>query len=81
MKTAVQQWGNSLAIRIPRHLADESRVRRGSPVEMTIAAGKLVITPVLKRRSYSLKDLVRKISPRNRHREIEIGRSAGREIW
>jgi antitoxin MazE len=80
MKTAVQRWGNSLAIRIPRHLASESHVHRGSPVEVTIADGKLIIAPVSKR-SYSLATLVKKISPRNRHGEVDPGRGAGHEGW
>jgi antitoxin MazE len=81
MKTAVQQWGNSLAIRIPRHLANESRVKRGSSVEIKVANGKLVVSPLSKRRSYSLADLVSKITPGNRHREIDFGPPVGREVW
>jgi antitoxin MazE len=80
MKTAVQQWGNSLAIRIPRHLAHESRVKRGSTIELKVANGTLVVTPVSDRR-YSLPSLLKKISKRNQHREINFGKPVGREIW
>ena len=81
MKTVVQHWGNSLAIRIPRHLAHETRVKRGSSVEVTVANGKLVVSPLSKRQSYSLADLVKKISARNRHREIDFGKPIGDEAW
>jgi antitoxin MazE len=81
MKTAVQQWGNSLGIRVPRHLADEARIKRGSPVDVKFSNGELVITPVAKRRVYSLDHLVQRISARNLHKEISMGRRAGREVW
>lgn len=81
MKTVVQQWGNSLAVRIPRHLAKEFRVGRGTPIEVKLANGKLVFEPVIKRRSYSLASLVRKIKPANRHAEADPGKPVGCEIW
>ena len=81
MKTVVQQWGNSLAVRIPRHLARESQIDRGTGVELSVANGNLILTPFSKRRSYSLALLVKKITPANRHPEIDFGRPVGREIW
>ncbi|PYJ69796.1 MAG: AbrB/MazE/SpoVT family DNA-binding domain-containing protein [Verrucomicrobia bacterium] len=81
MKTVVQQWGNSLAVRIPRHIARESHIGRGTRVEVSIANGNLVLTPLSKCRSYSLASLVRKITPANRHAEIDFGRPVGHEVW
>jgi len=81
MKTMIQRWGNSLAVRIPRHLARESRIDRGTPVEVSIANGNLVLAPLSRRRSYSLASLVKKITPANRHREIDFGKPVGREVW
>jgi antitoxin MazE len=81
MKTVVQQWGNSLAVRIPRHMARESHIGRGTHVEVSIANGKLVLTPLSKRRSYSLASLVKRITSANRHVEIDLGRPMGREVW
>ncbi len=81
MKSVVQQWGNSLAVRIPRHLARESCVERGTAVEVKVTNGKLVLAPMAKRRSYTLASLTRKITPANRHAEADFGKSAGREAW
>jgi len=81
MKTVVQRWGNSLAVRIPRHIARESHIERGTRVEVSIANGNLVLTPLSKRRSYSLASLVKKITPANRHVEIDFGKPVGREDW
>ncbi len=46
MKTRVQKWGNSLALRIPKSFADEVGLQKETPVEVSLADGKLVITPV-----------------------------------
>jgi antitoxin MazE len=81
MKTVVQRWGNSLAVRIPRHIARESQIDRGTRVEVSVANGNLVLAPLLKRRSYSLASLVKKITPANRQVEIDFGKPVGREVW
>lgn len=81
MKGIVQQWGNSLAIRIPRHLAAESQVQKGSSVELSVVKGKLVVTPREGPGQIRLAELLRGMTPRNRHREQAIGRGVGAESW
>ena len=81
MKTVIEQLGNSLAVLIPRRLARESHIGRGTPVEVSVANGNLVLTPLSKRRSYSLASLLKKITPANRHPEIDFGKPVGREFW
>ena len=36
MKTAIAKWGNSLAVRLPRHLAEGANLTAGSPVEIWV---------------------------------------------
>ena len=45
MKTLVQRWGNSLALRIPKTFAEEISVREGDEVEMNVTKGRLVVAP------------------------------------
>lgn len=80
MKTAVQRWGNSLAFRIPRTYAAETRIAEGSVVELTLKAGALIVRPVVRRR-HSLADLVGRITRANRHAAVATGRPRGQEIW
>ena len=80
MKTKVQKWGNSLALRIPRSFAEEAGVRAGSPVEFSVREGALVIEPTVRRR-YRLSALMRKVNRRNIHGEVSTGRPVGREVW
>ena len=80
MKTMIQRWGNSLALRIPKAFAEEISVREGDEVEMNITRGRLVVAP-RPPRDYRLADLVAKIRPGNLHREITTDAPRGKETW
>jgi antitoxin MazE len=80
MKSHVQKWGNSLALRIPKSFASEIGLENESAVEVSLADGKLVITPVAKS-ELTLKQLLAKITPENIHHEVETGSAVGNEIW
>ena len=80
MQTRIQRWGNSLGLRIPRSFAAEVGVDAGTEVDLSIQDGDLVVKPV-RRRTYQLKDLLRKITAKNLHGEVNTGDPVGREIW
>ena len=42
----VQQWGNSLAIRIPRAVARSARLTVGQPVEVSAQASSILVKPI-----------------------------------
>jgi len=80
MKTRVQKWGNSLALRIPKILADEVGLQRETPVEVSLVDGKLLVTPE-RRPVPTLKQLLSKITEENLHHEVDTGASMGNEAW
>jgi len=80
MKTMIQRWGNSLALRIPKSFAREIAVGEGDQVEMNIAKGRLVIAPRAPR-EYRLEDLVLEIRPGNLHDEVTVDGPRGKEAW
>ena len=80
MKTAVQRWGNSLALRIPRTYAAETRISEGSQVDLTLKSGALIVRAVVRKR-HSLPDLLRRITRSNRHESVATGKAAGQEVW
>ena len=49
MQTTVSKWGNSLALRLPRHVAEEVKLVEGSTVSVEIEDGSLRVTPTRKR--------------------------------
>ena len=81
MLLKVQKWGNSLALRIPKAFAHETRLKPGSQVNLSIKDGKLVIEPVLDEKKYVLDDLLSKVTESNIHKEYSFGKPSGREIW
>ncbi|HWM24993.1 MAG TPA: AbrB/MazE/SpoVT family DNA-binding domain-containing protein [Chthoniobacterales bacterium] len=80
MKTILQKWGNSLALRIPKTFAEEIRVHAGHPVDVCVTRGRIMVAPITGR-DYRLDDLVAGITPRNRHGEVAAGDPQGREVW
>ena len=80
MRTRVQKWGNSLALRIPKSFANEVGFQKETPVEVSLADGKLVITPVAKPK-LTLKQLLAKVTKENLHHEVDTGSTVGNETW
>jgi antitoxin MazE len=80
MQVRVQKWGNSLAVRIPKPLAEDAEVMEGTVLNLAVSEGKVVATPV-QQKKLSLSELLAKVNKKNLHGEVDFGRSAGREIW
>ena len=78
MKTRVQRWGNSLAVRIPKPFATEAGLHPNDEVVLTLQDGHLVLIP-LSQRAYSLEALVAAITDENRHPETDFGADVGNE--
>ena len=80
MRSRIQKWGNSLALRIPKAFATEVGLRRETSVEVSLANGKLVITPVAKPKP-TLNQLLAKVTKENLHHAIDTGPIIGNETW
>jgi antitoxin MazE len=79
MKTQVQKWGNSLALRIPKSFAHESKIKEGSTVEVSLDEGRIVVEPVVD--ECSLTELLAKVTKKNIHEEIPSSGPVGKEVW
>ena len=80
MKVQIQKWGNSLALRIPKSFAIESKIEQGSTVEVSLESGKIIVFPVTEP-EFSLEELLASVSVENLHGEIDTGGSVGKEAW
>ena len=76
--TQIVKWGNSLAVRIPKLVAEEAGVSEGDPVELQAGPGEIK----LHRRDKipTLRELVSKITPENRHGETLASPEVGKEV-
>ena len=80
MQTTIQKWGNSLAVRIPKAFVKEANVACGTAVDLSVDDGKIVIDPHPKS-AYRLEDLLKGVTKRNIHAEVETGDAVGQEAW
>jgi antitoxin MazE len=80
MKTRVQKWGNSLALRIPKSFAAEAGLRPNAAVELSLVDGALVVQPVAPQ-PLSLDELLRGVTDDNLPGEWDTGPAAGKEPW
>jgi len=80
MTTKIQQWGNSLALRIPKAFAVEANLQKGAIVDVSEEDGKIILTPI-KRRKFTLESLLSEVTKENIHGEISTGKRVGKEIW
>ena len=80
METRVQRWGNSLAVRIPKLLADEAGLKDNSPVQLALRDNLLVVVPIRKP-AISLDALLAQVTTNNLHSEVQTGPAVGGEAW
>ena len=77
--TQIAKWGNSLGLRLPKSVALEAQLDEGDTVDVSVRNGTIVVRPA--RPTYSLDELVAKITTRNRHVETDWGTPVGDEPW
>jgi antitoxin MazE len=80
VKTQLAKWGNSLAVRIPKPVADAARLRPGDDLHLDVE-GPGVVRIRKAKREPTLAELVLRITPENRHSETDWGEPAGKEQW
>ncbi len=79
MKTQMVKWGNSLAVRIPKPVVAEAKLKEGDSLEIEAAAeGQIELRKESK--MPTLVQLVSQITPENRYSEISVGAETGKEV-
>lgn len=80
MKTQLTKWGNSLGVRIPKHVAEAAKLKAGDELEV-VPAGSGRIEVRTANRKPTLREMVRRITPENLHGETDWGPPVGKESW
>lgn len=79
MRVAIRKWGNSLALRLPRVVAQDVDFTEGTEVDVTRDGDQLVITKAAPK--VTLAELLAAVTPANLHGEVSTGTPRGREEW
>lgn len=79
MDNTVKKWGNSLGVRLPKHIAAEAGLKNGSNVNIKMSeCGAITITPT--RPKYKLSDLLKgHVKSDHVHAESDWGGQQGEE--
>jgi antitoxin MazE len=80
MHTKVKKWGNSLALRIPKAIADNAHIKNNTAVDISLVDGRLVVHP-LSQSPWTLEQLLAGIHKSNLHHEVNTGLPSGKELW
>jgi antitoxin MazE len=80
MVAKIKKWGNSLALRIPKALAEEAGLTDNAVVEVKLKGGKLVISPPALA-DPTLEELLAQVTPETLHPETDWGPRVGAEEW
>ena len=73
----VRKWGSSLAVRIPKAIAEQWGVSEGSAIEMESRGDRVV----MRKKAYDLDDMLSRVTADNLHPEQDTGEPQGNEKW
>ena len=73
----VRKWGSSLAVRIPKAIAEQWGVSEGSAIEMESRGDRVV----MRKKAYDLDDMLSRVTADNLHPEQDTDGPQGNEQW
>ncbi len=76
-KVQVVKWGNSLAVRIPKIVAEEAHMQEGDAIVIKASPDHIELRRA--ERVPTLEELVARITPENRYEETAWGPDKGKE--
>ncbi len=79
VKVQVVRWGNSHAVRLPKRVLEQAQLRDGDHLEVRVEKGRIALEPASPK--LTLRDLVSRITTKNRYEEQDWGKPVGREVW
>jgi antitoxin MazE len=80
MQTQIEQWGNSLAMRIPKYIVEALDLKPNDAVECTVKDGRLVVERIQVLSELSLEELLAGVTDPPEP-EVDWGRPMGDETW
>jgi antitoxin MazE len=80
MEKRLQNWGNSLAVRIPKEFVREAGLRPGTKCEIQVKKDCIILKPI-RTEECTLLELISGITKHNRHDEQYSDQALGKEIW
>ena len=80
MTINVARWGNSLAVRLPKHVVESAGLAEGAAVNVTVSKDGTILLRSAKP-EYTLQQLLEGVTKENVHAETDSGKPVGKEFW
>jgi antitoxin MazE len=80
VKSTVKRWGNSLAVRLPKDLAQTLALDEGSDITLEIVEDGLLMKSTKSHR-HDLETLLNGVTRQTIHNETDWGEVVGKEAW
>ena len=86
MHMTIKKWGNSLATRIPKAVVESIDLRLNQDVDVEAVNGKIIITPIKKKKAYKLEELLSQCNSESieltkEDQEWLNAEPVGKEVW
>ena len=78
MQVQVTKWGNSLGLRLPRALAQQTGIAEGQKVNIIADGRRLVVEAV--QQVLTIDDMMVNVTPESMREAFDWGEDVGREI-
>ncbi len=79
MKAQIGKWGNSLAVRLPKYVAEELKLEVADEIDCRIESGRIVIELIKDDDDLTLEELL--AMPLEKEEEVDWGKPQGDEFW
>ena len=76
----LQKWGNSTGVRLPKKVVDAARLKPNQTLDISLKGRSIVLTPVDEDDSFTLKAMLKDVSPENMRPLVDWGPDTGAEI-
>jgi antitoxin MazE len=79
IRVQLVKWGNSQAVRIPKTVIEQARLREGDELTIQVLGDRITIEPVSPK--LTIESLVAGITRKNCHSEQDWSKKVGKEVW
>lgn len=81
MRSTIQKWGNSQAIRLPKAILETARLGENEPVQIFAERDKIIIQKAADTKHKTLKERLEGFEGEYVLEEWATGAPVGREVW
>ncbi len=80
MQVLIKKWGNSASVRIPAAVMAAASISIDQAVDVREENGRIIIEPI-RAPTYTLDDLLARMTPETFPDDEDLGPAVGEEVW